>query len=207
MLSVSGDSNEAGEFTTADMPSNNTLFSFYRAILEASMQVVANPTNAVDIEQYNTTTNARLKPSYLQLINYEDEPEPEPEIQEKYALTYYSTTEPEPEIVSTEEETSIWTEDVNIELEGMFYYVDKSNRGGQWWQFELNSAVKNGFITPSGSGKLYIYITSLNGYRLLCSLYNDSSFNEGLEYPGEKLTAVTAYSGITRRLVISYDLL
>ena len=107
-----------------------------------------------------------LKPSYLQLLNNEDEPEPESE--ENYALIH-ATTEPVYEPVP---EPSIWDDDMNIEINGMFYYVDEDNRGGQWWDFDLKSAVENGFITAAGTGKLYIYITSLNGFRLLCSLFH-----------------------------------
>ena len=129
LLSVSGSEDSyAGEFTTGDIPSNETLFSLYRAILDSNMQVNIDTTSSKSIEEILAeSTNSRLKPSYLQLLNSEDEPEPETE--ENYALIH-ATTEPVYEPIA---EPSIWDDNMNIEINGMFYYVDEDNRGGQWW--------------------------------------------------------------------------
>ena len=56
---------------------------------------------------------------------------------QNYALIH-ARTEPVYEPVP---EPSIWDDDMNIELNGMFYYVDEDNRGGQWWDFDLKSVV------------------------------------------------------------------
>ena len=51
-MCVSGSEDSyAGEFTTADIPSNETLFSLYRAILDSNMQVSVDTTSSKSMEE------------------------------------------------------------------------------------------------------------------------------------------------------------